>query len=442
MCYDGAANMSGSRTGVKSHFLQREPRALFTHCYGHSLNLAVGDALKNNKVCRDALDVAFEVSKLIRFSPKRSAALHDIKVSNPMEDEGPMPTNNIRSFCPTRWTVRGDAIASILNNFEALKQLWLECLDSRLDPDVKGRIIGVRAQMQCFDLVFGLDLSMKILKISDNLSRTLRSSSMSAADGQEVAELTMHTLQGMRAEEYFILFFEAVKKSSERYGTELPTLPRKRKAPIRFEDGTGDGFHPVSVEDHIRLQYYEALDSTIAGIKNRFNQPGYMMYKSVECFLLNAANKTPFEEHFKKVMDLYKDDFDSNLLSAQLQVFSTAIKPEAIGTVTRTSVSLRDCIQFLRDLSPAKKLFFSEICLVAKLVLVMPATNAVSKRCFSAMRRLKTYLRSSMGQSRLNHIMIRSIYKEEVDNINIDLLGDEFIRGSEHRLQYFGKFIS
>ena len=65
-CYDGAANMSGSKTGVQSHFLQREPRALFTHCYGHSLNLA---ALKNNKVCRDALDVAFEVSKLFRFSP-------------------------------------------------------------------------------------------------------------------------------------------------------------------------------------------------------------------------------------------------------------------------------------------------------------------------------------------------------------------------------------
>ena len=69
-CYDGAANMSGSKTGVQSHFLQRESRALFTHCcFGHSLNLAVGDALKNNKVCRDALDVAFEVSKLIHFSP-------------------------------------------------------------------------------------------------------------------------------------------------------------------------------------------------------------------------------------------------------------------------------------------------------------------------------------------------------------------------------------
>ena len=41
-----------------------------------------------------------------------------------------------------------------------------------------------------------------------------------------------------------------------------------------------------------------------------------------------------------------------------------------------------------------------------------------------------------MGQSRLNHIMILSIYKEEVEDINLDLLGDEFIRGSEHRLHY------
>ena len=68
-------------------------------------------------------------------------------------------------------------------------------------------------------------------------------------------------------------------------------------------------------------------------------------------------------------MDIYKDDFDPNLLSAQLQVFCTAIKTEAIGTVTHTSVSLHNYIQFLRDLSPAKKLFFSEICLLAKLLM-------------------------------------------------------------------------
>ena len=49
---------------------------------------------------------------------------------------------DIRAFCPTRWTVRGDAIASIIENYQVLKQLWGESLDTKLEPDIKGRIIG------------------------------------------------------------------------------------------------------------------------------------------------------------------------------------------------------------------------------------------------------------------------------------------------------------
>ena len=53
----------------------------------------------------------------------------------------------IRAFCPTRWTVRGDAIASIIENYDFLLQVWEECLETKLDPNVKGRIIGVQTQM-------------------------------------------------------------------------------------------------------------------------------------------------------------------------------------------------------------------------------------------------------------------------------------------------------
>ena len=35
-------------------------------------------------------------------------------------------------------------------------ELWEQCLETRLDPDVKGRIIGVKTQMTKFDLLFGL----------------------------------------------------------------------------------------------------------------------------------------------------------------------------------------------------------------------------------------------------------------------------------------------
>ena len=38
-CYDGAANMSGSKSGVAMQFRSEETRATFIHCYGHALNL-------------------------------------------------------------------------------------------------------------------------------------------------------------------------------------------------------------------------------------------------------------------------------------------------------------------------------------------------------------------------------------------------------------------
>ena len=38
---------------------------MYIHCYGHALSLAAGDAIKNSKVLKDALDITFEVSKLI-----------------------------------------------------------------------------------------------------------------------------------------------------------------------------------------------------------------------------------------------------------------------------------------------------------------------------------------------------------------------------------------
>ena len=102
----------------------------------------MGDAIKQSKVCRDALGTTFKVSRLIRFSPKRNVALDRIKADHPAEEEESWPSHNIRSFCPTKWTVRSDAIESIIEHYDILKRLWEECLETRLDPDVKGRIIG------------------------------------------------------------------------------------------------------------------------------------------------------------------------------------------------------------------------------------------------------------------------------------------------------------
>ena len=62
---------------------------------------------------------------------------------------------------------------------------------------------------------------------------------------------------------------------------------------------------------------------------------------------------------------------------------------------------IADLLDFFQSLKNARKLLLSEICTLGKLMLVMLATNAVSERSFSALKRLKTYLRSTTGGGRL-----------------------------------------
>ena len=70
----------------------------------------------------------------------------------------------------------------------------------------------------------------------------------------------------------------------------------------------------------------------------------------------------------------------------------------------------------------------------------MPATNAVSERSCSTLRRVKTYLRSSMTQKRLNSCLVLATYKEQVDQLNLVEVANQFCFNSEHRFSIFGKF--
>ena len=69
----------------------------------------------------------------------------------------------------------------------------------------------------------------------------------------------------------------------------------------------------------------------------------------------------------------------------------------------------------------------SQVVTLVKSVQVMPATNAISERSFSAMRRTKTYLRSTMLQEHLNATMVLHVHKESADALNLHRLSNEFV---------------
>ena len=70
----------------------------------------------------------------------------------------------------------------------------------------------------------------------------------------------------------------------------------------------------------------------------------------------------------------------------------------------------------------------SQVAILLKLVLVMPATKfyAVSERSFSAMGRVKNCLRSSMTENRLNHLMLLHVHKNRTDALDMVKMANQF----------------
>ena len=190
--------------------------------------------------------------------------------------------------CPTRWTVRANALKSIAENYTVLLDTWCECLETTRNTETKARILGVQSQMCSFDFFYGIHLGVLILSHSDNLSKTLQRKDISASEGQAVTEMTVKTLQSVRSEKNFKLFWQKVTRLSESVDICEPQLPRPRKRPRRFEVGEAEAEFSETVEDHYRKIYFEALDLIIACVNDRFNQPGYRTYRVVRIIRQNS----------------------------------------------------------------------------------------------------------------------------------------------------------
>ena len=183
----------------------------------------------------------------------------------------------------------------------------------------------------------------------------------------------------LRTDEAFQAFYDLVESLRTAVGVEQPSLPRKRKVPRRIDDSGGGEFYSETVEEHYRLQYFEAVDLAVASIKDRFDQPGYAVYRNLEELLLKGAAGSELSKQLGEVSAVYHE-LDASQLALQPSNLATYFRENSI------TPSLEECLKYLRSLSPAAKTFYNEVCTVAKLILVMPASNAVSERAFSVTR--------------------------------------------------------
>ena len=108
-----------------------------------------------------------------------------------------------------------------------------------------------------------------------------------------------------------------------------------------------------------------------------------------------------------------------HLLKTQLRLLNTMTANQTFNT--------KELITYFKSMKITEKTLLSEVIIIAKLMIVMPAINAVSERSYSTLKWTKTYLRSTMLQERLNHLMLLHIHKDRVDSIDIINIANEFV---------------
>ena len=86
------------------------------------------------------------------------------------------------------------------------------------------------------------------------------------------------------------------------------------------------------------------------------------------------------------------------------------------------------------------RLLLSQVEQLVRLMLVCPVTSCSAERSFSSLRRLKTWLRSTMMQTRLNSVAVCNIHRDILDDIDIVKIAKEFSAQSDIRLSLFGNW--
>ena len=134
------------------------------------------------------------------------------------------------------------------------------------------------------------------------------------------------------------------------------------------------------------------------------------------------------------MVKMYSEELDSYKLKGLLLLPQTA---EPMGFDT-SEFDVNDLVTFLKSLDSSRRKLLSEISTLGKLLLIMPATNAVGERSFSTLKRVKMYLRSTTGDSRLNHLIMimLHVHKDRTDALTLVDAAYDFVGEKESRGQF------
>jgi hypothetical protein len=372
--YDGAAVMSGNQGGVQTLMQNIFPYAKYVHCYAHQLNLVIRNACWNIKSVKLFFANITGFTTFFSTSPKRSDLLRSVC------------NKRIPTVSTTRWNFQSRVVNSVHEN----KSDLFECFE-KIEEDDEWDDITVRQAFGLKNLLnnpgfsFFLNFFYDIMKHVDILYNTIQ---MQSANTVTISNALQH----------FESAVSEIRQNTGRYQVDedICSAPSTK----RLKQGS---------EENLTADAKEVCDIVINQLKGRF--------KESQIF-------SSFEIIDPKKFSTFRENFPANLVSTFASSYSPFICKEKLKnelSVIYRNDTFKDipsvCDLFIFFMSNSFEESFSEVHKTLQIALTTPVSTAEAERCFSTLKRIKTFLRNSMGQDRLNSLAVCSVHKEEIGEI-------------------------
>ena len=413
-CYDGASNMRGRYSGLAARVQEVESRAIYIHCHAHQLNLALQSACCAVRDIRNVLGTVSSLYNFLEGSAKRHAKLAEIQHASSTGSSN-HPAVTLKRLCETRWSSRYRSVHAVFSNYSAILETLTFISEedtSKSGADANSLFLNVST----FQFFFYIKVLNSLLEVTNVLSEYLQHEQINMREAKEVADSSILTLEGFRSDEKFNNIWTEVCKAMTDYDLQEPTLGRSHRPPRRIAEGSSSGDAFSDAKQSYRVTYYELLDVLVEELKSRFKDQEVSVLISMEHIFVGAYSETePSEDSLQNIVTFYRSDIDERRLRNELKVFYTFVK-QYISAIPRDPI-----VQLAQLLVQSGLSVFPQVAQLLRLYFLVPVSSCSAERSFSCLRRLKTWLRNTMGQNRLSSLAIMNIEREETVKLECDL---------------------
>ena len=422
--YDGAATMKGRVNGVSTQVRREYPEAHFVHCYAHQLNLVMEQACsKQSTKCRVFFANVAAFTSFFSVSPKRSGAL--------------------KKYCPkripttaqTRWNFNSRAVNVIYENRDALKLFFKKCI---IDGDNAGiqeleniewdrttisEAAGLFKWLQDEEFLFFLEFFHLLMKGVDSLYNTLQTRNVSV---DRVANELCNFINRVDDARRKVDKIDVSNEHDDDEHDEVDPGPAQKRARRYLSSDVED-------KTLVKVACKEACDTISAQAKDRFGAVEHLAVLQLVDPKRFAEYERSFPEDKVKQLEQYYKMIGSRQLRTELKILYS--KEDF-----RNAKSSIDLYQFMLENNMTESVF-QEVSLLIEISLATPLVSVESERCFSTLGRIKTFMRNTMTNQRLNALACLSIQKDmirEIPDFNQKVI-EKFARSKDRRAEFLYK---